>query len=231
MTATGSASTCPGAGPGTSFDPPTAWDGSCTANGAIAGGVMCDGGPCVEGLTVASLSLTEIACAPKTLPIPADVTWQTAVYTCSGQTYGRCADSGSVCVPRLPSHSTEFTYCVSQQGDEGNPSCPMDYPKRYVFYVDAEDTRSCSACSCGPPQGSTCSSLITVYSDDLCSAPVASISATSADVMCVTTPAGSALGSKAATPPTYAPGSCQPGGGQVTGSIQPTAPHTFCCRD
>jgi hypothetical protein len=41
---------------------------------------------------------------------------------------------------------------------------------------------------------------------------------------------GQALGSKSAGPTTYLPGTCQPLGGDASGSVTKTEPATLCCR-
>src|SRR5580704_10099541 len=46
---------CPGTGASailTPFDSPAAWDGGCTADDAVDGGDLCDGGPCVASVVI-----------------------------------------------------------------------------------------------------------------------------------------------------------------------------------
>jgi hypothetical protein len=209
---------------GVPFDPPDAWDGGCTTNDAIAA-VECDGGACAA--TVGPM-LPIDECMPFQAVIPKLVTWGLAAYTCTGTTNGgACVGSGEVCTPTPPDG---FEICVSRHGDDPVIPCPGGYPQRYVVYVGSDDNRECAPCGCEPPQGSTCSSLVSLYADDACSMQVASVTATSSDAMCVDIPAGSPLGSKHAGPVTYTPGTCQPSGGQVTGTVQPQDPVTFCCE-
>jgi hypothetical protein len=118
---------------------------------------------------------------------------------------------------------------VNRAGDDSNLMCPPGYPTRIVVYLAAEDNRDCAPCGCEPPQGSSCSSLVSLYADDACSVQVGSVTATSSSLMCVNVPAGSPLGSKEAAPPVYTPGSCQPNGGGEIGAVQPSDPYTFCC--
>jgi hypothetical protein len=218
---------CPAAGAGVSFDPPAGWDGSCAANDAVAA-------PSTQSVVVAPLMLTEGGCIPVQAPTAKktrDVAWNTSAYACEGIANGTCPGAGDVCSPKPPPDAG-FTLCVSREGDDPPDivPCPPGYPKPYVFYRHATDTRACSACTCGPPQGSACSSLVTLYTDDMCSAEVGAITATSSAPVCQYVPLGSPLKSKTATPPQYTPGSCQSGGGEPSGSVQPTYPFTFCCQ-
>ncbi len=205
---------------GAPFNPPSAWDGGCTANDAIAA-IKCDGGTCsvIVGPTI---PIDE--CAPKQVVIPKNVPWGFAAYTCTGRTEGSCADPGEVCTPSPPAG---FSICVNRAGDDTNIACPVGYPARNVVYLAADDNRSCAPCGCEPPQGSSCSSLVSLYADDACSVQVGAVTATSSTLVCVNVPAGSPLGSKGANPPVYSPGSCQPNGGGQIGAVQPTDSYTF----
>ena len=211
---------------GVPFDPPSAWDGGCTTNDAIAN-VECDGGAC-SATVGPTIPIDE--CVPKEVVIPKDVTWGSAMYTCTGRTEGSCSDSAEICTPRPPTTPAGFALCVNRAGDDSNYMCPHGYPVRIVVYLAAEDNRGCAPCGCEPPQGSSCSSLVSLYADDACSVQVGSVTATSSNLMCVDVPAGSPLGSKEAAPPVYAPGSCQPNGGGEIGAVQPSDPTTFCCN-
>jgi hypothetical protein len=224
-----STAACGASGSAIAFDPPSGWDGSCSAHDAVVS-------PLAQSVSVAPLTLNEAPCSAVTLPTTKDVTWGTIAYTCEGSAAGNC-DHADVCVPTFippvdPSKNTTFALCVSREGDDdpAEVPCPTGYPRRDVFYLDATDGRTCSPCTCGPPQESTCSSLVTVYTDSACSAPLGSVTVGSVESGCLTVPSGSPLGSKAATPPTYVPGSCQPGGGAPLGSVQPAHPYTFCCQ-
>jgi hypothetical protein len=212
---------------GVPFDPPSSWDGGCTSNDAISG-VACDGGPCLA--TVGPLTPIESECVPQAV-ITKVAPWELAAFGCAGRTNnGACNDPGKLCVPALPSPAVGFSICVSRQGDDPMVQCPQGYPARSVYYVDGYDNRECAPCECGPPQGGSCSSIVTVYADDACSVQVGSVTAMSSGPMCVSIPDGSPLGSKQAGPPMYTPGSCQPSGGEQTGSVQPNDPFTFCCQ-
>jgi hypothetical protein len=218
---------CPSDGDaGVPFDPPSGWDGGCTANDAIPA-VDCDGGPACSATVAPTTPVDD--CVPSQPMIDTIVNWSKIAFSCTGNTnQGACANPGDICVP-APPVTPGYSICVSREGDEPAIVCPAGYPDRSVLYVSATDNRHCAPCECGEPQGSSCSSLVTLYSDEACSADVASVTVTS-DSMCVEIPAGVSLGSKQAGPSTYSPGTCQPSGGQPSGDVQPTVPFTFCCR-
>jgi hypothetical protein len=232
--------TSPGAG--TPFDPPALWDGGCTANDAISANLDCDGGPCVQSITIASPVLTEEGCiasseAPiKTADDPASWTFMMA---CDGTATGLCPGHDEVCVPAAPvtpSGQPErpagtWAHCVFRSGDEGTTECPSGYPSMHRVADSYDDTRGCSPCACGSPSGSTCATLVSFYEDGACSMPLASDTVTSAGPMCLDVPPGSALGSKAATSPIYTAGSCTPSGGAPTGTLTPVGFVIACCVD
>ena len=104
------------------------------------------------------------------------------------------------------------------------------YQERHVVYAGYDDTRSCSACTCGPPAGGRCSTELSIYADDACaSVPSYAVTIDSSQPYCYDLVAGAALGSKSATPPTYSPGACQPSGGEPMGAATPVGASTFCC--
>jgi hypothetical protein len=232
-TLTASSTACPGTDTGaahTPFDPPVAWDGSCTTNDPVPAGQLCAGEPCVESITIAALALLEAGCTPTELPIPADgpATWGTFARMCRGFPFGPCEMSGDVCVvPVIPG----FHRCVFRYGDN-DCSVPglAPYTEKHVFYDGFQDTRSCSPCTCSAPAGGLCTAEVSIYADDACaSAPVEAVLADSNTPTCHDVIVGSALGSKAASPPIYTSGMCAPGGGEPMGSAEPMNPATFCC--
>lgn len=232
---------CPATNPGTvqtPFDPPSGWDGACTAQQAITANLDCNGSPCVQSATFAPLSLNELGCTPKLPVVPYDNPKSlTFARTCGGTAKGECSSASDVCIPALPSLISNgpglWTYCVTKHGanDDYTMTCPPEYPSKYVFSLDYDDSRACAPCTCGPPEGSECSSLVSVYADNECSATkqVGSITVSAAP-MCLNLPPGSPIGSVNATTPVYKPGSCQPSGGELTGNVHEIGPMTFCCQ-
>jgi hypothetical protein len=125
--------------------------------------------------------------------------------------------------------------CIFQNGENPCPTNPDNiFTEQHVFYQGVQDNRQCSACTCGAPTGSACTAAISIYkgNDLTCSGPalvaipVSSQSPTCLDIQLP----GQALGSKSAGPTTYLPGTCPPGGGEVSGIAIPTNPATLCCR-
>jgi hypothetical protein len=213
---------------GTAFDPPSPWDGSCTTQDAVAGGV--------QSVTVAPLVVTEDGCVAVPPVVPQNLPKSAAfVQSCTGAASGVCPNSGDLCQPALPSKKQDpgatWTYCVQRQGagDEYTSKCPTQYPEMFVFAAGYTDTRACSPCTCGLPEGSGCSSLVAVYADGACSDEIGSVTALSSGPQCVDMPPASPLGSKAASPPEYEPGTCPAGGGSMTGSLLPDEAWTLCC--
>jgi hypothetical protein len=136
--------------------------------------------------------------------------------TCGAALGGGCG-AGSVCAPapppQFPSH-----LCVSQAGDV---ACPGGaFTDRHVVYTNADDTRSCSACSCGPASGVGCQGKVSFYSDPSCTNEIN----------------GGGPGCYGGAPfhsvkSTYVPsgGGCQPVGGALNGGVVPEGALTVCC--
>jgi hypothetical protein len=138
---------------------------------------------------------------------------------------GTCDDLG-VCSPAA-TPPDGFHVCIAREGDV---DCPLisPYSERHTFYKGVDDTRSCTACTCGAPAGGSCSALISLYTDAACSVLGA---ATMANTLspCLDVLPGSAMGSKAMGPSTYTPGTCAAIGGEPVGDAVARDPVTVCC--
>lgn len=224
LTASTNACTQPG-GTSISFDAPMSWDGKCDNMNPIGPGV-------VQSLTTAPLTIQQEGCTPGPI-VTRDVVppkrWGTFARVCHGQALS-CGDPAMTCLPPNPA----FLRCISLSGD--NP-CPGDeiWPssERHVFYADVDGQGKCSACTCGPPQGSLCTALLSTYRSSDCSGPtvfpqepISSANAPCHDL----SPPLQALGSKSATSPTYLAGVCDPIRGTATDNRTLARPMTFCCR-
>jgi hypothetical protein len=227
---------CPGDGSGTTvtaFAAPDGWSGECTAANAIPAGQLCDGQPCVQSLSIEAPVVVTGACAARAdepLPVPDVHAWATQAKACIPGAYKEC-DEGQSCmaVPPGPALAPPdgFSTCIFHEDEE---SCSDEYPVKHVFYDALVDSRDCTPCSCGEPEGASCDIMASVFSDGACAVPLAS-SLVSSDVpFCAVTPPGVALGSKSATVVAVDPGACAPGGGEPIGDVQPSSPSTFCCR-
>jgi hypothetical protein len=231
------ASGCPSTGATqTNFNAPGLWDGSCTTDHAITGGKMCGNTPCVQSLSVDPMLVVEQTACTKVDPPPARVTgdhpWQTFGLGCNVSD-SECIRPGDRCVPSAPG----FRICIHKLGEEGvfggDLECPEPFTEKTIFYEHYDDKRSCSECSCGPPVGSTCTSQVSVYSNDTCSgAPLLELTHDEKMILpekCIDLSPGVALGSKKASPPIYTPGKCEPSGGEPIGTVERTNAHTVCC--
>jgi hypothetical protein len=213
----------------TSFGAPAGWDGSCTAANSIPAGKLCDGGPCVRSLLVEPPVLTAGACTPQpaTLPeggkLPPPV--RTKVLGYWPIMTKECGNDYKGCIPSLP---PEYKVCMWAEKEDD--ACPVNWPDKHLGWEVAEDLRACSACTCGSPEGATCSALVTAYSDGACATPQSStVVSSSSPAKCLDLDWGTALGSKGAEVLSYQPGACAPSGGQLTGAIATKDPAVLCC--
>lgn len=222
----------------TSFAAPEAWDGTCTTANAIPARQACAGGPCTQSLDLPAPRILAGACAPSVVEDAADpqggFRWATVARTCAGVTApAPCGDPGMRCSPAPPEGDVAppegFLTCIMHH--EGEHDCPATYPSRHIVYEDAEDSRGCTACTCGEPSGAACSVLASAFSDETCSTVVVSVLTTSEAPFCGATAPGTALGSKTAVVVDLDPGSCAPGGGEPIGEVAPRGAVTFCCLD
>ncbi len=233
-TLTASSSICSAAGgEQTSFNPPSSWDGSCTASNLVPAGKLCKGVPCVQSVTIASLEPID-KCKPIAAPAPIQPprTWKTFARACFNAAYPPpCTTDGEACVAAIP--GPDFKQCIFRAGepDSSHLSCPPTYPDRSVFYEGAVPT--CTPCECTKPSGSTCSGSIGLFSDAACGVPLIgpTYMLDALGPKCVDVPLGSALGSKSSSIPIYSPGVCTASGGEPMIEPSPNAATVFCCQD
>jgi hypothetical protein len=234
-TLTASAASCTDDGPGvahTPFDPPPKWEDTCTSANAIPPGKLCGGVPCVQSVTIAPLTLKESECLPIQPPdVQPPATWKKFARACTNGLAPSCG-WGRLCVPPVP--EPQFKQCISIDGNAAHSACPPEYPNRNVFYDFFTDSRSCPACACEAPVGSTCTGSITMFSDSACGVPVNStvpLDATGTSCTDIK-PAGSALGSKSASTPIFTPGQCAPKLDSTEAQLAtPGGAVIWCCQD
>jgi hypothetical protein len=156
------------------------------------------------------------------MPVTAAPSWGLAAQACApkGLIQGGCGAS-EICAPR-PGSPFESRLCVFAPGV--NP-CPPGYDHdRRVYYAGASDSRGCSACTCGDPQGVACGGRVNLYPDPSCPEDRA-----------VSVPVGTTCfnADKNTQATRYVPsisgGSCQRGGGDPVGGCQPAGATTVCC--
>jgi hypothetical protein len=138
---------------------------------------------------------------------------------CSVGTIGVVAcGAGMQCVTK-PTAPFATSGCIYQAG---TAACPPGFTQRTVYYADAGDSRGCSACTCGAAAGGSCSAL-NIDRFDALNCATATTSAT--DTACHNVHTSVKL-----TSTVVDAGACAPnGGGQPTGSYQPTDPTVICC--
>lgn len=222
---TASTDTCPD-------DDPQAmhWDfsglglpGSCNAGNPVSAGQG------QSSVTIEPLTLIETGCKPSSPPPPNEgaQSWKTFARACLGNP-SSCLDPGKVCVPAPPPPPPGFFQCIFQKGDQ---DCPEDYPAKHVFFDEAYDSRRCSDCSCAAPEGGACSATVMLFQDGSCSVMASGmVPVSSSEPQCVPIVQGLSLGGKKMTEPSYTPGTCEPIGGDPTGSVELKGPSTFCCQ-
>lgn len=206
-TMTASDAACPATG-STSFDAPSVWDGTCTAQNAVSS---------ADSLTISpprlGLYSKCAASATKVLGVQGGGTIALACKSPDSVPDGKCPD-GRVCAfPKVEG----FRQCIVNF--DGDAACPTDWPEKHLYYDEA----TLCSCTCGDPMGEGCSTTITVYQDGKCKVPLGSTTV-SVDLppACIDVAPGSALGSKSATPATYSAGTCAP-------TLTKSPPWTLCC--
>jgi hypothetical protein len=162
------------------------------------------------------------SCAPSgTTEVP-DAAWTVNAILCGSDAGTGGCDDGSVCTPTTTGPFLLATYCIATNGDTA--TCPSSYPKVRTYFASASDTRGCSTCSCGSPDGSACvGGTTTFYDQPGCSHNPVSEPMPSG---CTNNPNGQ---SGIYTGETPAGGSCSPSGGLPVGTFTPTSPTTICC--
>jgi hypothetical protein len=186
----------------------------------------------VQSLSIPAPVVTTGACTPREArdpPVPRVNPWAVTALACAPNAHASCDRDGLLCVSepagRLPPPDG-FRTCIYHPDEV---PCPEAYPVQRVFYAGVEDTRACSPCACGEPEGASCSILATAYTDAACQGLAVSAMVSSVLDFCGVLVPGTGLGSKSAEVLDIDPGTCTPSGGEPTGSVKPTGPSTFCC--
>jgi hypothetical protein len=118
-----------------------------------------------------------------------------------------CTPVGTSCAA-----DSNFDLCLMQTGDV---SCPSGYGDKHVEYTTANDTRGCSACTCGAAVDTSCAGTVSGYYDSACTV--------TAQLTCSTTVPYVAYD---ATP---SGGSCPPSSVSAVGTATSMGAMTFCC--
>lgn len=207
-------------------DPPASWTGACAPENPIPPGITCNGLPCVQSVTLGQLAISNESCTSlgtSTTPLPAP-TWQLVAKICEGSAFGTCTQNEQC----APAQAQGFSHCIEHAG---NVPCPAEgYTVRHVYFDGLADTRACSPCGCGKPEGSFCAAEISLYKDSACTAPVLTADAWSGYPLCHDMgPPVASVGAKSASEPVYTPGVCEAFGGELLGEVTPQGARTLCC--
>lgn len=213
----------------TPFDPPTNWTGSCTSTNPIAEGVLCNGEPCVKSLVLQPPTIAPCVAASVMSPgdQPEDILVHRRGIEYVSSSQGPACSSTSNCIAPPP---TDYKLCFVANEVEVALPCPEGWTDRRTGWREVINTRSCSACSCGPHEGASCTVLASVYADDACTDERGNMTLTSTDAaQCIDLAGGTALRSKTAEVLSYQPGACAPSTSEVLGEVTLKHPVTYCC--
>lgn len=203
------------------YPAPEGWTGECHSNGVIPG---------EQVGSVQVLSPVLAPCAPIETPPeePGSFGWETLARACKGPgIYGRCAEGLTCGTGAEPPEG--FAACIYRQRQVFE--CPADYPEQRVFHdgIDASGV-SCTACTCGDPEGGKCVVFGTAFEDTVCADLLGGSGSSLAHAGCTDSGAPKPLGSMTALVYENEPGTCPPSGGQPVGEAMPLHPTTFCCQ-
>jgi hypothetical protein len=198
-------------------------DNQCTN---ASGNVLSQGAP--DQCTSASVSgvVGAKADAPSAVPGPCTASteqptlpppnWTDAGFACGGATAGGGCANNAACLAKPAAPFGQL--CVFRSGDH---SCPSGYGDKHTFVDDVVDTRDCTSCSCGTPDG-TCTASTAFYSNPNCNTKLGDLPN---DGACHAA-SGTAKSMKTTVTAT---GSCPPSGGDPIGSIVEGASKTTVC--
>jgi len=227
-------------GASTSYQGPESWDGSCVSPSVLPSGSF-------DSIKLSAPALTGCeplgapehkppGFAPKRRSFGGGVYWGKYAKACRGVAQGMCESSGDTCVPSTEPPPPEFRQCVQylRDANEGLPQCPEAFPEQFVFYSATKGEVTCTACSCGEPEGGNCKASVSAYQDLSCgSAPMPLFEGVPASQGTCIDLAGMpyALGSMSSKWIANEPGTCQPIGGELIGEVKGADPRVFCCQE
>jgi hypothetical protein len=194
-------------------------NGTCTLGGTL---------PCNLAIRVDQTTVSGGSCTPSQPPMPLPLLWSKLALACrqpSGASLGQGCSGGQVCAPKVPA-PFQPNLCVKLPGE--TVSCPALFPNKHVYYEGFNDARSCGDCSCSNPAGSSCSTTIQFFTDNICS-PGALLKEV-APGTCGDLSNNPGISGRKAVGTQISPGSCAASGGLVSGAAGPAGGSTFCCK-
>lgn len=193
---------------------------ACLAEtGSHTVGLNC--GPVSFSLSSTSLRASGVlssgGCTPTPTKSVPTANWGLQARVCTGANIKTDCSTGEVCAPPA---TAGFDLCIQRSGDQ---TCPTSYPTKQVVFAGFDETRGCSACTCGSAAG-TCTGTVHLSQQDTCTPSLGSVSL----YQCVSVTAGVNFAR-------YAPNAalnvaCPPSTVSPTGAATPKTPTTFCCR-
>lgn len=190
---------------------------------------MCDGEPCVKSLVLQPPTIAPCVAASVMSPgdQPVDLLEHTRVIEYVSSAKGHSCGSTTNCIAPPP---TDYRLCFVANDIDVAVSCPEGWTDRRTGWRVVTNTRTCSACTCGAPEGASCSVRASVYADDACTNERGNVMLASTDAaQCIDLAIGTALGSKTAEVLSYQPGTCAPSTSEVLGEVTLEHPVTYCC--
>ena len=136
--------------------------------------------------------------------------------------------NGGVCAPAASGNG--FSLCIVHAG---TPGCPAAFSHSYVVGNGVDDTRGCSACTCGGDTAQPCGNAsLTLFPESSCSDGGESVQANNS---CNGFPGTDGTGAPTYVAYEYSAGpvqgeGCPPSSVSPTGSVSLTGPHTVCCQ-
>ena len=152
-----------------------------------------------------------------------DPQWGVVWTACGGATVDEACGAGSICAP-VPSLPLQPNVCIHRNGVHDCPEGSM-YSQRLEYYAGIGDTRGCTTCSCGDPEG-FCTGNIRTFQTGNCTAPLTNQFTINGNCQQGSSgsPATANFDSDGPQDPT-----CPANGGEPEGSTTPILPRTFFC--
>jgi hypothetical protein len=168
------------------------------------------------------------SCAPSTeMPQVPPATWSQNAEGCGFTGQLSSCGSAEVCVPHA---SSPFKLCVYKTGASSGGTCPSPYDATsapVVFDTGIADSRSCTDCRCGDVTGACSGGDVELSPNSTtCTGGITSPLPASCNIDGIN--GNLPLYAELTTPPTPS-GTCNPSGGQPSGTATGTGPVSVCC--
>lgn len=202
---TAHASVCPGEDAVGTVDVSGPWDGSCAA-----------ATPPIQGSVFASVTFEPSTLAPCAPVSPAP------------EPSRRPLAFVRACKPALPgNHPTVAATCYAPQSDG---TCWKEHTVVYTL-TTVVDTRTCSPCTCGAPDGGKCAVKTTLYQDSRCFDELGNEFISNSDPPICSRVGNAPLAAMRSVFTQNEPGTCTPSVSTIEGGkLEPGDTHVLCCN-